>query len=72
MTFIKKRFLILFVALFSIVSLIFGATFLKTDSKAIASTENTNEDNYFYNNLTTEDSKGNKVQYTLAKKFYEI
>ncbi len=77
MTSIKKHFLLLFIALFSIFTLVFGTAFLKFNSNALVETDNVNAGKvdgkkYFYNNLTTTDSKGDRVEYTLAKKFYKI
>ncbi len=73
MTSIKKRFLVLCLALVTILSLAFGAAFIKSDLNAnVSAEEETNNKKYYYNHLTTTNSDGTKSEYTLAKKFYDV
>ncbi len=73
MTAIKKHFLVLCLALVTILSLVFGATFIKSDLNAIVSAEvEANNKRYYYDHLTTTNSNGTKSEYTLAKKFYDV
>ncbi len=69
----KKRIAIFFIVAVYALSLISGLVYILSNDilEAFAETDDSTYA-YYYDNLTTTDKDGNVVDYTLAKKFYQV